>query len=766
MKNFNFFSFFSIFILRIFPIICANNATSRTRLTQNETNLLLQKFNLLTFSNNDDIDDWFDRLNEQHRLLSQIIAAIAWELSINPSDHLNSDGVELTTIKSQWRNLRCDEANFISTKFHSELTRDQFRMIYLLCRGPKFTNYQASELNQIMGKIFEINTETEVCVKKDLDFCRKIHLLPKNTYMKTEKGEFYRIGDAEVPEKVENANASDYICMKNEPDMEKIIKGDFSPFGELRCLLPRDMIFRWAWESVRQAIGPRIGTLFSDAIPIMNVGAKNNGYRDLSEVWIEELDVPNLKCTADNLLMDINPLYTKLFSVARHVLLEKYPNVRGFTFNSLIPADIFGNMYAQDWSSLIPDLILPYAEVDLNDRLSLTKWNVRDMVRRSEDFYSSLGLFPMTEAFWQKSIFEQSSNVSKCHGSAANMYEKGDFRMIVCAEKTINDLYTIVHEMGHIEYYMNYDQQPSIFQDATSTAFGEAVGDSIFTAMMTPQHLSRLGLIEDKYLYHTQDEAFTEEYLCGIYCRQEQQDRIVEEIKIELGDRFLTDLETLGTNIPDYELINEKIREKYKDKPKTNQISAFDVTLLIHMALAKVPQIPFSYIMDTFRWDLFSGKVKYSKANEHFWTITKRESGIKPPGNPPERNPDAFDAGVKFHFADNIPMMRYFLASFLQAQIFKGLCEVTYFGKIVAGKEKLPMPLHRCDIYGSKKAGKLLKKALSMGASRNWSEVLFTITGEREIKADALLEYYKPLDDFLENLILKYDIPYGWIGPV
>lgn len=37
-------------------------------------------------------------------------------------------------------------------------------------------------------------------------------------------------------------------------------------------------------------------------------------------------------------------------------------------------------------------------------------------------------------------------------------------RMIVCAGKTLNDLYVIVHEMGHIQYYMAFENQPMIFQ--------------------------------------------------------------------------------------------------------------------------------------------------------------------------------------------------------------------------------------------------------------------------------------------------------------
>lgn len=36
--------------------------------------------------------------------------------------------------------------------------------------------------------------------------------------------------------------------------------------------------------------------------------------------------------------------------------------------------------------------------------------------------------------------------------------------MIVCAKNTLDDFYVIIHEMGHIQYYMAYDQQPTVFQ--------------------------------------------------------------------------------------------------------------------------------------------------------------------------------------------------------------------------------------------------------------------------------------------------------------
>lgn len=88
------------------------------------------------------------------------------------------------------------------------------------------------------------------------------------------------------------------------------------------------------------------------------------------------------------------------------------------------------------------------------------------------------------------------------------------------------------------------------------------------------------------------------------------------------------------------------------------------------MALMKIPQIPFEYIFDTFRWSLFSEQVSMENSNDYFWQLVEKYQGVKPPNNLFNRQ-DLFDIGAKFHLADNTPYVRYFLASFLQAQIFR-----------------------------------------------------------------------------------------------
>lgn len=54
------------------------------------------------------------------------------------------------------------------------------------------------------------------------------------------------------------------------------------------------------------------------------------------------------------------------------------------------------------------------------------------------------------------------------------------------------------------------------------------------------------------------------------------------------------------------------------------------------------------------------------------------------------------------------------------------------------------------------------RKALKLGTSVHWSEVLFMLTGSREVSADALLLYYKPLIVWIEKQVIDHKIPVGW----
>ncbi|NOT46589.1 MAG: M2 family metallopeptidase [Acidobacteria bacterium] len=163
-----------------------------------------------------------------------------------------------------------------------------------------------------------------------------------------------------------------------------------------------------------------------------------------------------------------------------------------------------------------------------------------------------------------------------------------------------------------------------------------------------------------------------------------------------------------------------------------------DIALLMERALAKVSFLPFGYLVDKWRWDVFSGKTKPADYNKAWWDLRLQYQGIAPPE---ARSESDFDAGAKYHVASNTPYARYFLATILQYQFHRALCRQAGFTG----------PLHRCSIYGNKEVGANLQKMLAMGKSRPWPEALKALTGEDKMDATAIIDYYAPLKKWLDE---------------
>jgi peptidyl-dipeptidase A len=169
-----------------------------------------------------------------------------------------------------------------------------------------------------------------------------------------------------------------------------------------------------------------------------------------------------------------------------------------------------------------------------------------------------------------------------------------------------------------------------------------------------------------------------------------------------------------------------------KELPKAN------LNPLMKRALEKVAFLPFGLLMDKYRWGVFSGRIKPADYNKAWWSMRRRYQGIAPAM---KRGEQFFDPGAKYHIPGSVPYARYFLAAILQFQFHRALC------KVIGHKG----PLHTCSIYGSKEAGKRLNRMMAMGMSRPWPEALKVLTGETRMDASAILDYFKPLHDWLKQ---------------
>jgi peptidyl-dipeptidase A len=163
-----------------------------------------------------------------------------------------------------------------------------------------------------------------------------------------------------------------------------------------------------------------------------------------------------------------------------------------------------------------------------------------------------------------------------------------------------------------------------------------------------------------------------------------------------------------------------------------------DIGLLLIRALDKVAFLPFGLLIDKWRWGVFAGDIPPARYNTAWWELRREYQGILPVL---ERTEEDFDPGAKYHVAGNVPYARYFLAAILQFQFHRALCRAAgYRG-----------PLHRGSIYNNKAVGAELNKMLEMGQSRPWPEALEILTGETDMDATAMLEYFAPLKRWLDE---------------
>jgi peptidyl-dipeptidase A len=247
------------------------------------------------------------------------------------------------------------------------------------------------------------------------------------------------------------------------------------------------------------AVGAGMRADYAEFVQLANQGARELGFADLGLMWRSGYDMPpeQFEALSSRLWQQVAPLYGQLECYARARLAARYGAAR-VPPGRPIPAQLLGNMWAQQWVRIYPDILEPYpraASPAADARLRGQHWDAVRLTRSAESFYTSLGFAPLPQSFWERSMLERPRDRAVvCHASAWDMGTPGDVRVKACLEPTEQDLRTIYHELGHVYYYLAYAQQPYLFRDGASDGFQEAVGDAV-NLSVTPAYLARIGLI-------------------------------------------------------------------------------------------------------------------------------------------------------------------------------------------------------------------------------------------------------------------------------
>jgi peptidyl-dipeptidase A len=233
-------------------------------------------------------------------------------------------------------------------------------------------------------------------------------------------------------------------------------------------------------------------------VELANEGSRELGFADLGAMWRSGYDMPPDDFTkeAARLWGQVKPLYDSLHCYVRGRLQKTYGAQR-VPDGKPIPAQLLGNMWAQQWAEIYP-LVEPYPgvnDLDVTAALKKQKYDAVRITQSAEAFYVSLGFPKLPQTFWERSLLTQPRDRDvQCHASAWHMDSKEDVRIKMCIEPTQDDLMTVYHELGHVFYDLSYNKQPFMFQSGAHDGFHEAIGDTV-NLSMTPAYLHQIDLI-------------------------------------------------------------------------------------------------------------------------------------------------------------------------------------------------------------------------------------------------------------------------------
>ena len=257
---------------------------------------------------------------------------------------------------------------------------------------------------------------------------------------------------------------------------------------------------REVWQSWHENVGRPMRADYTRLVEIANQGARELGFADTGAMWRSQYDMSPEEFSAmyERLWSEVKPLYDDLHCYTRTKLNQKYGNaVQPAT--GPVRADLLGNMWAQEWGGIY-DIVAPKGAgdigYDLTDLLVKKKYTPEQMVRVGERFYTSLGLDPLPESFWQRSqIVRPQGREVVCHASAWDLDNRDDLRIKMCTKVNADDFVTIHHELGHNYYQRAYKDQPYLYLNGANDGFHEAIGDFVALSV-TPEYLVQIGLLD------------------------------------------------------------------------------------------------------------------------------------------------------------------------------------------------------------------------------------------------------------------------------
>uniref|UniRef100_A0A8D2MM43 Angiotensin-converting enzyme n=1 Tax=Zonotrichia albicollis TaxID=44394 RepID=A0A8D2MM43_ZONAL len=427
----------------------------------------------------------------------------------------------------------------------------------------------------------------------------------------------------------------------------------------------------WAWEGWRADVGKMMRPLYEEYVELENEVARLNGYSDYGDYWranYEATSPENYKYSRDQLIDDVEKTFEQIKPL--------YEQLHAYVRHKL--GQVYGPEHISSTGGLPAHLLGDMWGRFWTNLYALTvpypaKPNIDVTSAMVEKKWNAIKIFKSAEAFF---VSIGLHSMTEGFWNNSMLTEPTDGRKVVC--------HPTAWDMGKNDYRIKMCAKVSM--DDFLTAHHEMGHIEYDMSYAVQPYLLRSGA----------NEGFHE---------------AVGEIM------------SLSAATPQHLKSLDLLEPTYQDDEET------EINFLLKQALTIVGTMPFTYMLEKWRWMVFRGEITKQEWTKQWWEMKRAIVGVV---EPVPHDETYCDPAALFHVANDYSFIRYYTRTIYQFQFQEALCKAAnHVG-----------PLHKCDITNSTACNK---------ASGPWTEALKNITGEKYMNAAPLLHYFEPLYEWLKK---------------
>ncbi|XP_045742014.1 angiotensin-converting enzyme 2 [Mirounga angustirostris] len=435
----------------------------------------------------------------------------------------------------------------------------------------------------------------------------------------------------------------------------------------------------WAWEGWRSEVGKQLRPLYEEYVALKNEMARANNYEDYGDYWrgdYEEEWTNGYNYSRDQLIKDVEQTFTQIQPLYEHLHAYVRAKLMDTYPSHISPTGCLpAHLLGDMWGRFWTNLYPLTVPFRQKPNIDVTD----TMVNQSWD---ARRIFEEAEKFF---VSVGLPNMTQGFWENSMLTEPGDSRKVVC--------HPTAWDLGKHDFRIKMCTK--VTMDDFLTAHHEMGHIQYDMAYAAQPFLLRNGA----------NEGFHE---------------AVGEI-MSLSAATPKHLKNIGLLPPGFSEDNET-----------------DINFLFKQALTIVGTLPFTYMLEKWRWMVFKGEIPKEQWIKKWWEMKRDLVGVV---EPLPHDETYCDPASLFHVANDYSFIRYYTRTIYQFQFQEALCQIA----------KHKGPLHKCDISNSNEAGQKLLQMLKLGRSKPWTLALYNVVGAKNMDVRPLLNYFDPLFTWLKE---------------